>query len=118
MSNYDIAWVVIVIFGLLGAFGLYRLLPNLRMLIRLPLVAVVLALFLAPAAVPRFEGEFAPAFVVFIFELLFQIDGEPGPAGLILVIAVIIGLLLGIGTAYKLDLSNQAREAPQDSNES
>ena len=42
--------------------------------------ALVGALCLVPAAVPGQTGAYAPAFVVALFELLFQPEGTPEPA--------------------------------------
>ena len=117
MTNYDLAWVVVVTFALLGAVGLYKLVPNMVPSFKVPLVATVLVLFLLPAPVPRFEGEFAPAFIVFVFEYLFQIDGEPNFAGGVLLVGGAVTLVLSfIGVKFVAsrtrDLS--AVEAQQD----
>ncbi|NKB97557.1 MAG: hypothetical protein GKR90_03515 [Pseudomonadales bacterium] len=93
MSNYALAWVVVVSFGLGGAFVLHRLLYHTKWLIKAPVLGATLAMFIAAAPVPRFEGHFAPAFIVFVFELLFQIDGQPNTAGGILLLAIVFGAL-------------------------
>lgn len=94
--TYDLAWVVIGVAGLLGTGFLIFLTrnfssPSLRWIIRL----LPLLLMVVPAPVPNFQGQFAPAFVVLIFESLFQAEGEPGTAGLMLLVAALTALILG-----------------------
>lgn len=48
------------------------------------LVGLVGVWFLLPAPVPGYEGSFAPAFIVLIFEGLLQSDGAPAAAAAIL----------------------------------
>ncbi len=95
--NYDIAWLVIVAAGLLGSAFLFLLTrgigsPGLRWMVRvLPLMLMVV-----PAPVPGYAGQLAPAFVVLIFESLFQRAGAPGTAAGILLATALIGLALGL----------------------
>ena len=95
--NYGMAWVVIVFAGLLGSVFLFYLTrgmrtPSLKWIVRvLPAL-----LMMVPAPIPNFPGELAPAFVVLIFESLFQASGEPGTSGLILLATALIGLALGL----------------------
>ena len=112
------AWVVIVAFALLGAIGLYKLFPKMVPSLRVPLVTTVLVLFLLPAPIPRFEGEFAPAFVVFIFEYLFQIDGQPNFAGGVLLVGGVIALIssyLAVTIVSRRTRHESPVEAQQDS---
>ena len=78
MTPYDYAWVVILICAAIGAFGLWKLCARTRFGL-LPWLASSLALtfFLTPITVPNYPQQMAPAFVVAIFELLFQTNGEP-----------------------------------------
>ena len=94
------AWLVIAMAGLLGSAGLFYLTrgignASLRWIFRV----TPLLLMVAPAPVPNYDGQLAPAFVVLIFESLFQSEGEPVISALILLaamlIAVAVGLLLG-----------------------
>ena len=94
MSNYALTWVIVILFGLAGAFILHRLLDRMSWLIKAPVLGATLGLFVVGAPVPRFDGYFAPAFIVFIFELLFQIDGRPNAAGGILLLATMLGALV------------------------
>ena len=111
MSNYDLAWLLVVLFGVLGAFGLYRLFLGWSLLFKVPLVATVFAIFVLPAPVPRFEGEFAPAIIVYVFELLFQIDGQPDTAGAILLIGGVSALVVGVVVATLLNRRLRRRRA-------
>ena len=112
MSNYDLAWIVVVVFAVLGAIGLYRLASNIPLGFRIPLVTTVVALFTLPAPVPRFEGEFAPAFIVFVFELLFQIDGQPNFAGGVLVVGGVVTLVVSF-IVMKVLARNASTEASE-----
>lgn len=95
--SYTIAWLVIVVAGLLGSGFLIVMTrgiksPGFRWILRvLPLVLMV-----APAPVPNYDGQLAPAFVVLIFESLFQNHGEPGVAAMILLAAALAGIALGL----------------------
>ena len=94
MSAYVIAWIIVVAGVLAGAAILFRLLRNIdKPLIRTVLIAVLVTFFLAPAPVPGHPEQWAPAFVVCIFETFFQIDGAPQVSLRILLLAVgVVGL--------------------------
>lgn len=95
MENYTTAWVVIVVAGLIGAFGLLRLLKNLRwQFFRWLASLMALTFFVTPAPVPNFEDAIAPAFLVLIFEAFFQINGEPAVSLRILGLALFTVLIL------------------------
>jgi hypothetical protein len=49
---------------------------------------------LVPAEVPGFPGHYAPAFVVLLFESLFQHDGKPRAAAIILAAATLLAVAL------------------------
>ena len=95
--SYTIAWLVILGAGLAGTGFLFLLTrgiraPSIRWVLRvLPLVLMVV-----PAPVPNYDGQLAPAFVVLIFESLFQSDGEPFTAAMILLGAALAGIALGL----------------------
>ena len=98
--SYTIAWLVIVLAGLLGSTFLFFITrrissASLRWIVRV----VPLLLLVAPAPVPDYPGQLAPAFVVLTFESLFQSNGDPTTSGLILLatllLAIAIGLLIG-----------------------
>ncbi len=76
-----LAWALAAAAALLAFAGVCALTRRLRpSLLRSWLRTLVLALMLTPAPVPGFPGNFAPAYVVALFEALFQIEGAPQPA--------------------------------------
>jgi hypothetical protein len=91
-------WGVVALCALLGTLGLgmaWRGLPLTR--VRWWLMWLIPVCLLLPAPVPGYEGQWAPAFVVFIFEGLFQQQGAPEVAGRILLagsLAVSAGVLV------------------------
>ena len=95
--NYDFAWMVIIAAGLLGTGFLFYLTrgigsPSLKWILRvLPML-----LMAVPAPVPNYDGHLAPAFVVLIFEGLFQSEGQPATAGVILLVMLLAGIGIGI----------------------
>ena len=89
MEGYTLAWWVIAGSALIGAFALFRLLRMIkRGLVRWLGAAVAIAFFCTPAPVPEYPGHWAPAFVVAIFEALFQTNGSPVQSVRILVLSV------------------------------
>ena len=55
-----------------------------------------LPLMLTPAPVPDFPGHFAPAYMVALFEMLFQIDGRPGQSLKLLLAACLAAAALAL----------------------
>ena len=96
MSAFAIAWIIIVACALAVAAILFRLLRNIdKPLIRTLLIAVLVTFFIAPAPVPGYPEQWAPAFMVCIFEAFFQIDGAPQVSLRILLLAIgVVGLLV------------------------
>lgn len=99
---YTLAWVVAAVSVMLGLFALHRATRGLAgRRIRLVTAVLLTVWLLVPAPVPGFEGHYAPAFLVFAFEWLFQQAGHPRTAGLILAgstVLALAGLLLaGVG---------------------
>jgi len=95
------AWVAVALAGLgvlAGIFVLTRTITSawLRSLLRC-LAAVWL---LVPAKIQVVEGEYAPAFIVALFEGFFRAEGNPRPALMALALAsllvVIVFLLRGV----------------------
>ena len=78
MGAYMIAWAVIVFAGLAGAFGLWKLCSFTQWGLAKWLAATLaMTFFCVPMVVPNHTEQLAPAFVVAIFEMFFQIDGQP-----------------------------------------
>ena len=57
-------------------------------------LVVLLSLLLVPAPIPGYPGDLAPAFLVALFESLFQADGKPLVALRLLGIGSIVGVVL------------------------
>lgn len=91
--GYAGIWLVVVLMAALSAAGWYLLVRGFTSAYGRALVpAVWLALMLVPAPVPGFPGNYAPAFVVLIFEGLFQAAGEPWIAFRLLVAGVCVAV--------------------------
>lgn len=93
MDNYDIAWLVVAVCALLGGLALHRLFRSAHPLLRWLVIVVAVVFFLTPANIPNYPGYLAPAFVIFIFEALFQTEGEPLSSLRVLGIAEFAGIL-------------------------
>ncbi|MFW6094680.1 MAG: hypothetical protein ACODAC_11960 [Pseudomonadota bacterium] len=100
MTPYEWAWLAVAVSGPLALLALGRAtrgwLPRLR-----PVVGwLLLVWLLLPAPVPGYPGHYAPAFLVFTFESLFQNPGRPDDAAAILLAgtaaALALALLAGI----------------------
>ena len=99
------AWGVVALAGLgalAGVFVLTRVIatPWLRSLLRC-LAAIWLML---PSKIQVVENEYAPAYIVALFEGLFRADGDPRPALVELAIAslIVIALFLVLGVVQRL----------------
>lgn len=99
--SYAGVWVVVVAMAGLSAGAWYMLMrSHASIYVRALVPAAWLALMLVPAPIPGFAGNWAPAFVVLIFEGLFQAEGEPWlafrllMAGMCLAVAVVSLTLL------------------------
>ena len=85
-----LAWALAAAAALLAFGGVCALTQRLRPgFLRSWLRVLSLALMLTPAPVPGFPGNFSSAFVVAVFEALFQIDGAPQQALKLLAAAVL-----------------------------
>ena len=81
MTSYQIAWIAVVVAGLGTVAGFVyatRRLP--WQWLRVWLRAVAAVVLLLPAPIGAVPGYYAPAFVVALFEGLFQPEGDAGPA--------------------------------------
>lgn len=96
MTPYHWAWLAIAVAAPLTVAFLnlatwrWRM-PRTRLVVNL----LLLVWLLAPAPVPAHAGSYAPAFIVLVFEWLFQKPGDPGTAGLIL--GAVTAAALGLG---------------------
>ena len=98
MSPYSIAWLVAGGAGLIGTVTMVFWTRHLNIgWLRRSLCVLPVLLLLVPAAIPDFPGNYAPAFVVAVFEALFQTDGQPLAALRMLLLAFIVGVVIVIG---------------------
>lgn len=98
MADYEMAWLIVAGAGLL-ALGFWFLITRgiKNNLLRSWLRCVAAVLMLVPAPVPGYPGEFAPAYIVALFEAVFQDAGQPQLAFIILgggVLAVTVLLVV------------------------
>lgn len=101
-AEYATAWAVAFGGGLL-AFAFWCLMTrgirrgSLRWLLRL----LPGAWMLVPAPVPGYEGQYAPAFIVALFEAVLQEDGSPQTAFAVLAVAS-VAVLAGVAAVSLL----------------
>lgn len=97
MSGYTIAWIIIVGCTLIGAITFYKWLAVIgNGWVRALLVASAVALFVTPAPVPGYDGQWAPAFLVMVFEAFFQTDGQPATSTRLLLLSLVVMLTLTV----------------------
>ncbi len=95
MTGPTIGWVIVVLAAIGLAVSIYGFFRKSRHSVVLFFCLVVLlSLLLVPAPVPGFPGDLAPAFLVALFESLFQADGKPLVALRLLGIGSIVGVVL------------------------
>ena len=65
------------------------------------LLSTMVFVFLTiPAPIPNYQGYFAPAYVVFIFETFFQTKGSSTLSGQVLILALLTAFLLMMAGRY------------------
>lgn len=85
MTPYGWAWVIVVVAVPLALFALHRATRGMPLPRTRRLIGALLAVWaVLPAPVPDYPGHYAPAFLVFAFESLFQRPGDPTTSGVIL----------------------------------
>ena len=95
IDAYGLAWLVVFGAGLATlAFWFLLTRPVPWFWLRTTLRCVVAGWLLLPAPVPNYPGQYAPAFVVALFELVFQKEGQPAQALQILLLGTVIILFL------------------------
>lgn len=89
------AWLVVLGAALVGTLALIFLTrPLAPGLVRSLVRWLPAPLLIVPAPLPGHDDFYAPAFVVAIFEWLFQGDGHPGPAFRILLLTLALMLVV------------------------
>ncbi len=95
MPDYALAWLLLILMAAGGGIALWRLLHKIdSLVVKSILVGVVVVFFATPAPVPDYPGDYAPAFIVGVFETFFQIEGRPGGALVTLAIALVVGMVV------------------------
>ena len=119
---YSNAWIVIAVLAVIGAYCLNLLLRGSRpspqrwpRKLRDIFVTLVFVFFLLPAPVPNYPGIYAPAFVVFIFESLFQSSGQPNESRGILVLGLGVVGIIGLLASVVFRSNNTQSTAPPES---
>lgn len=103
MTPALIAWMVVCGSVVLLLVLLWRATRDLRAPYLKSLLGWWLALVLTvPAQIPEQTDALAPAWLVFLFEALFQGAGAAGPSGRIVLAATTAALLLGLATGALL----------------
>jgi uncharacterized membrane protein YhiD involved in acid resistance len=99
-SQYVYVWVLY--YAAMGGFlwGLARLMRRWPAGLRQFLIVLLVVVLCVPATSSNLSGFLAPAFVVLIFEMGFQQDGDPGLAVLALVGSAV--LMVGFLVARRL----------------
>ena len=64
------------------------------------LSTLVLVFLTIPAPIPNYQGYFAPAYVVFIFETFFQTKGSSMISGQVLILALVTAFTLVVAGRY------------------
>ncbi|MGI9326197.1 MAG: hypothetical protein ACR2PZ_13325 [Pseudomonadales bacterium] len=113
MMEYGMAWMVVTGAGLLALAFWLLITRNIRNAFLRTLLRCLAAVWmLLPAPVPNYPGQYAPAYVVALFESAFQGDGEPNTAFAILIGGSVFVLVLLIAWAM-LGKFNAATDAPE-----
>ena len=96
MTGYPLAWLIIVAMAVIGTIAVFFLTrPMGAGLLRNLLRVLPGILLVIPAPVPGYDGHLAPAFVVLVFEGLFQREGNPLGALAALATGLAAALLVG-----------------------
>ncbi|MEM6709493.1 MAG: hypothetical protein AAF648_11960 [Pseudomonadota bacterium] len=95
VDGYGIAWLVVFGAGLV-TLGCWFMLTRAigYSWLRTTLRCLVAGWILLPAPVPGFDGQYAPAYIVVLFEAVFQKTGSPDEALRILLIGTLVILAL------------------------
>lgn len=114
MMSYSSVWLMVIGIGCVAMLGVYMLIRRLPWLyLRALVCALLLALLLTPAPVPGHPANYAPAFIVAVFEGLLQSGGSPGVAVRMLLVG--FALAIAVVTLAALALRRFARRAEPES---
>jgi hypothetical protein len=108
MISYAWTWWIIIGAACLGVVPFYMLVrPIGSVFLRVLVCGVVVALLVTPAPVPTSPLNYAPAFVIALFEGVLQSDGEPRMAVQMLLLGVMV--VVAVTTLGRLGLRRFAR---------
>jgi hypothetical protein len=112
--SYSSVWLIVIATGCVALLGVYMLIRSMPSLyLRVLVCALLLALFLTPAPVPGHPLNYAPAFIVAVFEGLLQSGGSPGVAVRMLLVG--FALAIAVVTLGALALRRFAGRAEPES---
>ena len=107
ITPYWIGWSVLVgasfLVSLVAFYWFHLLLGFFSSFLSSTLLFVFLTV---PAPIPNYEGYFAPAYVVFIFETFFQIKGSSKMSAQVLMLTLVSAFILMMAGRY---LSNKKK---------
>ena len=107
MTPYWIGWGILVGASFLVSLVTFYWLRLLLGFFSTFLLSTLLFVFLTvPAPIPNYEGYFAPAYVVLIFETFFQIKGSSKMSAQVLILALVSAFFLMMAGRY---LSNKKK---------
>ncbi len=108
VSPYQISWVMLAAGSLMVGLAMYYWLRRQFSEFHRVFFSAMLPLFLlVPAPLPNYEGFYAPAYIVYLFEAFFQIKGEPGLSGQILLISLASFIILCLAGRYFYEAKNR-----------
>ena len=108
---------MVLIMAGLGSIALFKLIGKLKNnFVRALIVALTATVLFVPAPVPGYDDQLAPAFIVYLFEAMFQINGDPQTSLRILLLSVgLVGVLLVLGFwAYRRFNNGQPSQTDPD----
>ena len=112
MSGYPLAWLIILVMAATGTVAMFFLTRPMRPGLFRTLLRVSPGILLViPAPVPGYGGQLAPAFVVLVFEGLFQRDGNVFGA----FAALAVGVALALGAGLVLERFRSAPDGEKNS---
>ena len=101
MTPYWIGWAVLIGASFLVSLMVFIWLRSMLGFFSRLLTGTLLFVSLTvPAPIPNFQGFFAPAYVVFIFETFFQIKGSSEMSAQVLILALVGAFILMMAVRY------------------
>jgi len=96
--SYSSVWLIVIAAGCVATIGVYRLTRSIGSgYLRALVCGLVLALLVTPAPVPGHPQNYAPAFIVAVFEGVLQTGGSPGVAVRLLIAVMVAMTVLSFG---------------------